>query len=523
MAKGGRHLTQDSMSNTPPTPKGKVYLIGAGPGDPGLITLRGVECLRRADVVLYDYLANARILEHARRDAELICLGKHGRTRIWSQAEINAALVRLAGEGKVVARLKGGDPAVFARGAEEIETLVRADVAFEIVPGITAALAAGSYAGIPITHRDHASAVALVTGHENPDKQDSAIDYRALAAFPGTLVFYMGITTARSWTKDLLEAGKPSDTPVAIIRRCSSSDQQRVGCTLGEVVETLETQSIRPPAIIVVGEVSALADTFSWFEKRPLFGQRILVTRPQGQANKLCTILEELGAEAVVQPAIEISEPLDWHLVDKAIGTLREFDWLVFSSSNGVRYFIERLLATGSDVRALGSIKLAAIGPGTADELVRYHLNVDLQPSEFRAESLAAELAPLAEGKRFLLARASRGREVLADEITAAGGEVTQTVVYESIDVESPNDEIAGDLAAGRFHWVTVTSSAIARSLATMFGNNLKNACLASISPITSATLRECGFEPAVEAKEFTMAGLARAIEQAANGTETWT
>jgi uroporphyrinogen III methyltransferase/synthase len=498
-----------------PAPRGKVYLIGAGPGDPGLITLRGVECLRRADVILYDYLVNARILEHARSDAELICLGKHGRTRIWSQDEINQALVRLAGEGKVVARLKGGDPAVFARGAEEIETLVEADIRFEVVPGITTALAAGSYAGIPITHREHASAVALVTGHEDPDKVDSAINYKALAAFPGTLVFYMGITTARIWTKELMDAGKAADTPVAIIRRCSLPDQQRVSCTLGEVVETLESRSIRPPTIVVVGEVAKLADSFAWFDKRPLFGQRVLVTRPRPQATKLCSLLEELGAETIVQPAIEISSLTEWKSVDDAMGSLASFDWLVFSSSNGVRYFIERLLAIGLDLRTLGTTKLAAIGPGTADELARYHLKCDLQPSEFRAESLAAELTPIAKGKRFLLARASRGREVLAEAIVAAGGEVTQVVVYNSLDVEAADTEIAAELAAGKIQWVTVTSSAIARSLVAMFGDDLNKTRLASISPITSATLRDCGFEPSVEATEYTMAGVAEAIERA--------
>lgn len=500
---------------TTPLQQGKVYLIGAGPGDPGLITLRGVDRLRRADVILYDYLVNARILEHARSGAELICLGKHGRTRIWSQQEINDALVRLAREGKVVARLKGGDPAVFARGAEEIETLVRDGISFEVVPGITTALAAGSYAGIPITHREHASAVALVTGHEDPDKATSAIDYQALGAFPGTLVFYMGITTARVWTKALLEAGKSPDTPIAIIRRCSLPDQRRVNCTLGDVVETLESQSIRPPTIIVVGEVAKLADNFAWFEKRPLFGQRILVTRPSSQANKLCELLEEIGAETIVQPAITISAPNDWQPVDAAIGRLSDFDWLVFSSSNGVRYFIDRLLSTGADLRALGGIKLAAIGPGTTHELSRYRLKVDLQPAEYRAESLAADLSPIANGQRFLLARASRGREVLSEEITAAGGRVTQIVVYESVDVETPDTEISADLAAGKIHWVTVTSSAIARSLAALFGRDLNKTRLASISPITSATLRECGFEPAVEASEYTMEGVARAIEHA--------
>lgn len=499
---------------------GKVYLIGAGPGDPGLITLRGVERLARADVVMYDYLANARILKHARSDAELICLGKHGHTKIWKQDEINEYLVKLARAGKTVARLKGGDPAVFARGAEEIETLGQANIEFEVVPGITAALAAGSYAGIPITHRDHASAVAFVTGHENPEKGDSSIDYRALAAFPGTLVFYMGITTAPVWAKALLDAGKPAETPVAIIRRCSLPDQRRVTCTLSEVVATIEQQHVRPPTIIVVGNVATLADTFSWFDKRPLFGQRIVVTRPEEQAGKLVGMLEELGADTLVQPAIAISDPNDWAPVDRVISSLQEFDWIVFSSSNGVRYFIDRLLSSQLDLRALGSVMLAAIGPGTSDELAKYHLRVDLQPAEFRAESLAAELAPNAAGKRFLLVRASRGREVLSKEITAAGGNVTQVVTYDSRDVEAPNPSVAAALGAGEIHWMTVTSSAIAQSLVNMFGRELSKTQLASISPITSATLRERGFEPTVEATEFTMAGVARAIEQAATQAE---
>jgi uroporphyrinogen III methyltransferase/synthase len=492
---------------------GRVYLVGAGPGDPGLITLRGVECLNRADVVLYDYLANARILEHARSGAETICLGKHGQSRIWSQAEINDRLVGLAREGKTVVRLKGGDPTVFARAAEEIEALTQAGIPFEVVPGVTAAIAAGSYAGIPMTHREHASAVALITGQEDIDKQRSSLDYQALANFPGTLVFYMGVTTAAVWTQALIDAGKAPSTPVAIIRRCSMPDQRRICCTLSCVAEELEKEGgIRPPAIFVVGEVATLADTVAWFERRPLFGQRIMVTRPHDQAAKLTAILEELGAEVLIQPAIEISPPDDWQPVDDAIAQLGEFDWLVFSSSNGVRHFLDRVLASGRDVRALSSIKLAAVGPGTAEELSRYRLCADLQPREFRAESLAAELRPHAAASRFLLARASRGREVLAEELTSAGGDVTQIVVYKSSDVSSPDQEVVARLESSQIDWVTVTSSAIARSVAQLFGESLHHTKLASISPVTSATLRECNLEPSAEATHYTMQGLADAI-----------
>lgn len=498
---------------------GKVYLVGAGPGDPGLITIRGVECLARADVVLYDYLANARLLEHAPAGAELVCLGRHGHgnsdvARIWTQDEINARLVELARAGKTVVRLKGGDPAIFARGADETMELARQGIEFEVVPGITAALAAGSCAGIPITHRELASAVALVTGHEESDKPWSALDYAALARFPGTLVFYMGVTTAPAWTAALLTNGKPAETPCAIVRRCSLPDQQKWLCRLDEVPNLLGPHSkIRPPVIVIVGEVTAVSPTLSWFEQRPLFGQRIVVTRPREQAAALCGPLEELGAEVLVQPAIEIGPPDDWSPVDAALARLADFDWLVFSSSNGVRILIDRLLDSGRDLRALGSVRLAAIGPGTADELARYRLFADLVPAdEFRAESLASALAGGAGGKRFLLARASRGREVLADELAAAGGIVEQVVVYTSRDVPTPDKEIADRLAADKIDWVTVTSSAIAHSLVSLFGESLRKAKLVSISPITTATLTELGHPPAAEAKVYTMQGVAEAI-----------
>jgi uroporphyrinogen III methyltransferase / synthase len=497
---------------------GKVYLVGAGPGDPALLTLRGAECLRRADVVLYDYLVNPVLVAHCRPEAERICLGKHGGGRIWPQEEINDLLVLLAKQGKAVVRLKSGDPTIFARGAEEVERLVREGIAFEIVPGITAALAAGSYAGIPITHRELASAVALVTGHEDPQKHEQAVDYSALAQFPGTLVFYMGVTTVRHWSAELLAAGKGAATPVAIVRRCSQADQRTVRTTLEEVALVVEREKLRPPVIFIIGEVAALGESYSWFEHRPLFGKKILVTRPVHQAVALSGPLAELGAEVLFQPAIEISPPEDWALVDAALNRLSKFDWLVFSSSNGVRFLLDRLEAkTGRDLRALGKTKIAAIGPGTAEELRRYHLKADLVPDEFRAESLAGGLAGNARGQRFLLARASRGREVLADELTAAGGIVEQVVVYQSCDATIADPRIMDQLQEGKIDWVTVTSSAIAKSLSRLFGENLKTAKLASISPITSATLRELGLKPTAEAKEYTMEGIVAAIRK---GTE---
>ena len=295
-------------------------------------------------------------------------------------------------------RLKSGDPAVFARGADEIESLVRAGIPFEVVPGITAGLAAGSYAGIPVTHRGLSSAVALVTGHEDDDKAGGSLDYGALARFPGTLVYYMGVTSAPHWTAALVAAGKSADTPAAIVRRCTCPDQTLVLCSLGEVAERLEREAVSPPVVVVVGETVRLAPTLAWFNRRPLFGRRVLVTRAAGQASKLAELLEDQGAGVLLQPAIEIGPPADWGPVDRAIERLSQFDWLVFSSANGVRFLLDRLLASGRDLRALGRVHLAAIGPGTAEELARFHLSADLQPTSFRAESLAAALE--SAGKR---------------------------------------------------------------------------------------------------------------------------
>ncbi len=499
----------------PATNLGKVYLVGAGPGDPGLITWRGVECLRRADAVLYDYLVNPQILSNAKRDAELICLGRHGRDRIVPQAEINKRMVALARQGRTVVRLKGGDPTVFGRLAEELGALAAAGIPFEIIPGITAAVAAGSYAGLCLTQRDEASAVAFVTGHEQDDKAASGLDYVALARFPGTLVFYMGVTTARQWTEALISAGKPAETPAAIVHRCSWPDQRVTTTTLGRVADEIAAARMRPPAVVVVGEVSAPKALHDWFSARPLFGKSVLITRPVAQAETLDRRLAELGATCLWQPAIEIGPPNDWAPVDAGLGRLDEFHWLVFSSANGVRYLLDRLLACGADLRRLGEIQLAAIGPGTAEELARYHLKADLVPDEYRAESLAAALVADARGQRFLLARASRGREVLAEELTAAGGIVDQIVVYTSRDIDEADPEIAAALTAGRIDWITVTSSAIAGSLVKLFGDDLHKSKLASISPVTSSTLRELGHEPAAEASEYTMNGIVAAIVEA--------
>jgi uroporphyrinogen III methyltransferase / synthase len=496
-----------------PTDFGKVYLVGAGPGDPGLITLRGAECLRAADVVLYDYLAGPELLHCTRADAELICLGRHGHGKLTPQIEINERLVREARAGRTVVRLKGGDAAIFARLAEELAALEAAGVPYEIVPGITAAQAASSHAGIPLTDRDDASCVAFITGQQRCDKPtDEPLDYAALANFPGTLVFYMGLTSAPEWSRELVSHGKSAYTPVAIVRRCTFADQQTIFTTLGEVDTYLGPGKLRPPAVVIVGAVARQRSLENWFTERPLFGQTVLVTRPAHQAESMRSQLGALGSDVLYQPAIEISPPADWAPVDAVIHSLADFDWLVFSSSNGVDYFLRRLFELGLDLRALGSCRLAAIGPATVEALHEYHLKADVCPNEYRAEALAAALAPLAKGKKIFVARASRGREVLAEMLAAAGAAVTQAVVYDSRDVTAPNPEVLESLTAGRVNWTTVTSSAIARSLVNLFGDNLRHTRLVAISPVTAEVLAGLGHPAAAVAVTYTGDGILNAI-----------
>jgi uroporphyrinogen III methyltransferase/synthase len=490
---------------------GKAYLIGAGPGDPGLLTLRGRRLLGQADVVLYDYLANPRMLSFCRPGAELVCLGRHGEGRILSQDEIHERMIAAARAGKMVARLKGGDPAVFGRTSEETAALEAAGVPYEVVPGVTAALAAASYTGVPLTHRAASSCVAFVTGQECLSKETESLDMAALAQFPGTLAFYMGVTSAPRWAAELIEHGKVPDTPVAIVRHATLPQQKVQVTTLGELHE-VATAGLRPPAIMLVGKAIDERAALDWFGTRPLAGLTVMVTRPTHQMDEIVEALDELGASVLEQPAIEIGPPADWGPVDDAITGLAAYGWVVFSSANGVRAFLERLRSSGRDMRALGGVQLAAIGPATADALAKYSLRADVQPSEYRAEALAKTLGPLAKGQNVLLVRASRGREVLAETLTAVGASVTQIVAYESHDVTTPDEWIAKALAAGRVDWVAVTSSAIARSLVAMFGADLRHTKLAAISPLTAGVLADAGYPATAVATEYTSAGLVAAI-----------
>lgn len=490
-----------------------VYLIGAGPGDPGLITVRGSECLALADVVLYDYLVNPRILSYCRAGAELVCVGRHGRGNRMSQDQINEFMVQRAESGKVVARLKGGDPAVFACGAQECEILQRQRIPFEVVPGITAALAAGSCTGIPLTHSDLSSAVALVTAREKSSKVEMSIDYAGLARFPGTIVMYMGTTSVEHWSQALIDGGKSPTTPVAVVRRCSWPDQYDFRCTLGDVAEHAKTPSrIRPPVVFIIGDVVASGTDMAWFQNRPLFGKMVLVTRPVHQSGELTRLLEEQGAGVLLQPTIEIRQPDRWEEIDQSLDELDNFDWIVFSSANGVDAVVSRMLAINDDLRSLGRVNIAAVGQRTADHLKSYYLSADRVPESYEAEALADTLSAIADGKRFLVVRTNRGRDVLQTQLQAFGAEVETIEAYRSEDVTLPETPISSALVSGQIDWVTVTSSAIGRSLIEMFGEHLHQTKLVSISPITSQALREHGFEPHAEAEEFTMNGVVEAI-----------
>ena len=506
-----------TISSIPPA---TVFLVGAGPGDPGLITVRAAECLARADFVLYDYLVNRAVLKHAADGAELVRLGHHSTGRALSPDEIVAEMLKAAQSGKTVVRLKGGDPSIFGRGADEIEPLREVGIPFEVVPGITAGLAVAAYGEIPITHHDDASAVALIAGQERHTKKKSGLDFGVLAEFPGTLIFYMGVRRVGQWSRALIDHGKPPQTPVAIVRWCTRARQRTVRCTLETAEQVVAEQEVRPPSLFVVGKVVDRAPDLSWFAARPLFGARVLVTGPPGTSSKLEGRLKALGAETLLRPAIAIIDPPDPAPLDAALDSLAEYDWLVFSSANGVDHFMRRLFDRDKDLRAFGGVKLAVVGTATAERLSSYHLRADLVPERFNAESLAEALSAEAAGQRFLLARAGRGRGVLAERLKQLGAEVDSIVVYDSVDVETPDAGVAASLEAGEIDWVTVTSPATARSLIRLYGDGLRAVRFASLSPLTSAALKEAGLEPAAEASEYTADGLVEAL-LAARGRES--
>jgi uroporphyrinogen III methyltransferase / synthase len=499
----------------------QVFLVGAGPGDPGLLTLRALECLRRADLVIYDRLVPAALLDFAPATAERVCVSDLPGGHAHRYPQVQDALIHAARQGKCVVRLKGGDPLLFGRGAEEAEALRAAGIGYEIVPGVTAALAAAAYAGIPLTHRRHASGVAFVTGHENPDKHEAAIDWEAVARFPGTLVIYMGVTKLPQIVAALLKHGKPRDTEAAAIEWGTTGAQRTLVCPLDELPESAHAMGLKPPALVIVGPVVSLRSQLAWVERRPLFGKHVLVTRPATQAADFVRRLDLLGAVTHVMPVVAIEEPADWTPVDAALKSLARFQWLVFTSANGVHALIGRLRHVGLDLRALGSLKLAVIGPGTAEALRGYHLEPDLIPEEFRSEALAEALRRCAAGTRILLARADRGRELLREELRAVA-DVEQVTVYAQVDLDLSRPSVCQELEGDKIDYITLTSSNIARALARSVSEKtmqrIKNGelSLVSISPVTSAALAQLGLPVAAEAREYTTAGIVAALVELA-------
>ena len=503
--------------------KGKIYLVGAGPGDPGLLTLKGRECISRADVVIYDYLANRSFLAYAPDTAELIYVGKKGGCHTMRQEEINQLIVQKTREDKIVVRLKGGDPYIFGRGGEEAQELFRAGLDFEVVPGITSAISVPAYAGIPLTHRDHTATVTFVTGHESLLKEESDIAWDKLATGAGTLVFLMGVGNLAQITESLVKYGRSADTPVAVIRRGTVAEQKTLTGTLKNIARLAQESNMKPPAIIVVGEVVRLRKELNWFEKRPLFGKRIVVTRAREQASGFLAELMRLGAECIEFPTIKVGPPQSWDELDQAINALESYQWLLFTSVNGVRYFLKRLETLGKDVRDLKGLKIGAIGPKTAEIWNRFGIKPDLMPSEYRAEAVVECFRELGEieGLRILLPRAARAREVLPEELNRMGAIVHVVTAYETIKPDHDTRQIKEGLEQGSIDMVTFTSSSTVENFVDMFPGDredlqqwMSRTALACIGPITAETARKKGFSVDLVPSEYTIEAFTESIAE---------
>lgn len=497
--------------------KGTVYLVGAGPGDPGLMTLRGKELLEAAEVVIYDYLANPEFLDFAPREAERIYVGKKGGEHTLSQEGINELLVKKGREHRVV-RLKGGDPFVFGRGGEEAQVLKAAGIPFEVVPGVTAATAVPAYAGIPLSHREHTASIAFVTGHEREDGRESKIAWEKLATGVGTLVFFMGVRNLEEICANLVAHGRAPDTPVAVVRWGTTPEQQTVTGTLKDIVERVRKAGLKPPAITVVGGVVNLREELNWFENRPLFGRTILVTRAREQASELKNTLAQKGARCIEFPTITIEPPPSWEPLDRAVAAVGTYDWLVFTSVNGVRFFVDRLFHAGLDVRELKGVRLAAIGAKTAEALERLGLRVDIVPREYRAESLLEGLSEVGvANRRFLIPRALIARDILPETLRERNAHVDVVPAYQTLLPSEKNDAILESLQAGRVHCVTFTSSSTVSNFFRLFDSEtirsaLRGVAVACIGPVTAETAEKHGVKTDIMPTRYTIAALVDAI-----------
>ncbi len=502
---------------------GKVYIVGAGPGDVGLLTVKGLRCLQKAEVVLYDFHLNAQILNYINQDAEFIYAGKCGGHHAMTQDEINQSLINKAKQGKVVCRLKGGDPFVFGRGGEEAEAIAKEGIPFEIVPGVSSAIAAPAYAGIPLTHRLYSSSFAVVPGHEDPTKKESSIDYEKLSTGVGTIVFLMTVKNIADVTRKLVEGGRDPKTPVAVIRWGTRADQRTIISSLDEIAGVVMEEDIRPPSVMVVGDVVRLRDTLKWYESLPMFGHRVLVTREHSEGFE---VIEELGAEIIEFPTIEVVPPESYAELDNAIDEIGTYNWLIFTSATAVRFFFERYFQKGKDIRDLKGIKLCAIGSKTGEAISRYGIRVDLIPRSFNAEGLIEAFLKAArsqksevrslKGIRILLPRAEKAREIFPEEVRKMGGRIDVVTAYRTIRPDTKGRRLRRFLREGRITVATFTSAATFENFLAIFGDEaidfLRDTIIAVIGPVTAKAIEKAGLKVHIMPEEATIDALVKGI-----------
>jgi uroporphyrinogen III methyltransferase/synthase len=498
---------------------GTVYLVGAGPGDISLLTLKGLRCLEKADVVVYDFHVNAQVLNFVRGDAEFVYAGKRGGHHAMAQDEINLLLVERAREGKIVCRLKGGDPLVFGRGGEEAEVLARAGIPFEIVPGVSAVNAVPAYAGIPLTHRTYSSSFAVVTGNEAATKSESVIYWEGLSKGYDTLVFLMGVKNVGTIADRLIAHGRPADTPAALVRWGTRPDQKTIAGTLGTIAKLVNDGGLHPPALLIVGRVVELRKVLRWYEEKPLFGHRVLITRQHSTDYRP---LEELGAELFEFPTIQIAPPSSYDALDAAIERVVHYHWIVFTSPNGVKYFLRRYLERGRDIRDLVGVKLCAVGSRTAEAIAGYGMKVDLVPAEFSAEGLVDAFSRVSrtggglEGVRILLPRAQEAREVFPAKVRQLGGEIDAPAAYRSVKPEKHGKLLKRFLMEGKITIATFTSGATFTNFLSMMGDDalpfLHDIALAAIGPVTRKTIEKSGLKVTIMPAEATIEAMVESI-----------
>lgn len=496
---------------------GKVYIIGAGPGDPGLITVKGLRCLKEADVIIYDHLVNPEIIDHAKASARLIYAGKKGGAHTLLQDEINRLLVEEASQGSIVARVKGGDPFIFGRGGEEAEVLAGAGIPFEVVPGVTSAIAVPAYAGIPLTHRGYTSTMAFVTGHEDPTKEQSDIDWKTLSGI-GTLVFLMGVKNLAQIAGSLIEHGKDAHTPAALIRWGTTEDQETLTAALQDIAAKAEERRFSPPAILVVGHVVGLREALGWFEKRPLFGRGVVITRPEAQAEEFAAILRLQGARVIHFPTIRIVPPENYDDLDRAIGQLSVYKWIIFTSANGVTFFLNRLRELGKDMRDLKGLRICTIGPATAAKIEALGVRVDLVPDVFISEGVVKAFRDIdIKGSRILLPRAEAARDVIPEGLAKLGATVDVATAYRTVNSGKSRSELEPLINEGKVDVIAFTSPSTVIHFMEIMGKEFslpREIKIACIGPVTAAAVKKAGLRIDIMQESYTIPALVETLAE---------